>query len=1119
MTGDVIAHRGSAGGSAGTVGVTYAASVAAWCAVKLLMGRKASLSWDLSSGSIIVSVACESASEVDDLVLRLMPHGNVYIQIKHGLRAGKGLVSAVSQLVRQYRRPGFRRAEDRLVIATDYSSSATIRVEMNAVLRRCHDLPRGASLEREVALSAASLRALNTLKGAIDVAWVAEGGGRAPNEDELREFLGCMHISVLDPLSGNERQSSIEALSSVVKESDGAAAWRVLNQICLNAAELRQPFDRPALWRRLRREGIATTARWMLLGESANDVKSIVQCLTDRALNRLRVLRKYSREKYVARQELDIQFGKYIDSSSKVMLVSGESGKGKTNWCAFQCERNSDYFAVFISCEELDVKDNGVFKSIARLLGPHLKSAYGELVCQVELDEWLFQEEFLVFLDGLDRAPVSFLEGLRGWLEYSLSDLERSAAKLVVSSRPEVLVGALDLLDSTELVFKSSVGSSRVLIGDFDKEEALEAAIKLGDSGLCIYRNPGMMAFSSKLKSQVSLARLHQVEIVTRYMERRIKEIQLESGLLLERLNDYVFAVGQMLVRSADGVLSRKDLRELRSMDIQSYEAVRRSNLIVECGGYARVEPDELSEYIQGTRIDILTSIAAVENLIRFPLKIGALRSALEVQARIDRDGTLRYLDALIDNLEARSYYPVIVLVCRVMDLFKEWGDLEPFARKLARSWTEQNYFLLPEGETGLLRTLRDSRWTTMQSLSLLWELSYNESGYDWREKHWLTPDYAPNFHVTRWRRAVLDALESAGVEGLAFLASQLDSRESLRETNEADHGDLVSGLFYIISRDRVEVALDVLLQFGTNECYSMFIIIAGRHQSAVARYLAHHAPLGRIPPAVVSKSVNAIFRSGNLGEEVVASVRSLSELSGSLSWGRECLRVLSLSGDFRSARKLAEHPDLSFDDVYGCRVYEGAEYLDLVEIVFNRATVDDWKFSVPALVEGEISASQCDALIGKVLSYIQKESSLISVVADFVEQMIHAALHLDVFPERLISLADLVMGCGDKRAVNCMVYACTGHVKDSELSVSGVDARRRMVSSLASVRLCESSVLLFANNLAERHSYSSHAISILADLLPKYPDIGILSYLESRDCFPGVRESLSKVKSSSPVE
>lgn len=1086
-------RRGSAGGSAGTVGATYASSVAAWCAVRMLLGGGTRLPWNTPAGARIVEIACESETEVDDLKLSLESQGTIYIQIKHGLVSGPELRKAVAQLVRQYHSADFSATTDRLVIATDHSASGTIRTSLRMLLQRFNGAPAGIPLD-SVAKNKAEHEALSKLRVLVRELWRLHVGCE-PQDPDLRTFFGCMCIFVLDPLDGTDVESSIDALDRVVDERKASDAWRVLNDRCLKSAWLRQPFDLPGLRQLFADEHVVVAPRGFPLG--------VARKMTTKLVDSLIQMGRYRRETYTRRASADEQLAKFLGTSARVMIVSGGSGQGKTSWSTYQCDAGQSDGAdrlrnVLIRGDDLDPEDGRLFDSFSRLLRSDAVISGDRMVTESEMREWLREEELLIFVDGLDRAPAAFRENLRRWLEGTLVDLQGSRARLLLTARPESVGPVVALLKNSEHLYRPSGAEQQVHIGDFDRREAGLAAQSLGYPELARFRHPSMMAFCAQMRDDgVDPGELRSHDIIERYIQNRMQAIQLESGLLPEAISAFVLKLAKTLADSPDGELSATELEALRSTDDPTYGAVRRSNLLAVNQSVGRVEPDEVSEHLQGEFTDIEFALDRLQQLLERPLKLGALRAAMVHLAMRDKSKIEPYLERLLNTLEEQPEDALFSVACAVVSVLDDWDQVQPLAARMAAAWSRPNLVAIYGFGKEFLDLLTDQRWAPLQRLELLWKLALNESGYDWRSKHWMAPQYAPNFTVTPWRTAMLSVLAQSGEPGLDFLVSRFDLPDAFSDTQEARLGDVAQGLFVLAAEANFDKALAAAARATSDLGVGIRHVLARRFPHITASHLADAVKRGMVPIEEVSELLDATLSVGPAFPELIAAARELMALPQAPQWRRSCLRVLSQSGEEAAAYELLQLADIGASDVRTCLAFSGQTFVLLIDTLFTRVAQGSLRADVLSGLD-RLPADDQDVtyLLGRLGTLLSQRPEQVLVIAEAVEYLIHGAFNRPGIPVGLLPLVEQVLSLGSADANRYVIYAATGYDHTDRKGSRGVGLRSALIQLLVRYECDANNIQLMIGNLGFRHASNPQVTGWMAALARMHPSVDVWANL-----------------------
>jgi hypothetical protein len=256
---DVLTRR-RYGGRATAGGVGYEIRVAALIATKMLAGDCCAV-WNGISGADIVGITMQAPEPVDDVVVSLRgePKASVFISAKD--RANRISLTANSPafadtadaFVRQFRKLSVAaRTRSRLVWAVPSSAGAAATRDLPFVLDSHRD---DDSRELSGFLRGRQVRerkAIDSLMAEAKRAWKKEAG-KAPSDDELRDFLHVVHVAVYDFDLGlqHTRQAETDIRTHIVADPRQAKyAWHTIERF-LGRADQRGVCVTPSSLRRV----------------------------------------------------------------------------------------------------------------------------------------------------------------------------------------------------------------------------------------------------------------------------------------------------------------------------------------------------------------------------------------------------------------------------------------------------------------------------------------------------------------------------------------------------------------------------------------------------------------------------------------------------------------------------------------------------------------------------------------------------------------------------------------------------------------------------------------------------------------------------------------------------
>lgn len=259
------------GGATAVTGFQFQAKVAAWMAVQILAEQSGPSLWDLSAGTTLKFLRCETEFPVDDLLIGTSEEGCIFVQVKHTTNLERthnsALAATLDQFVRQYAATRqqisrqFNRpldpGRDRFVLITGPGSSGPIRLHTPSLLQKLRQLLPNQTID-EAPTNADERRALTAIKEHLEYAW-QKVFGIQPTDENIRELLSLVWVTVLDfeDEGSAEREAQQTLRSAVLQNPDQAnQTWNGLVTACLDFASNQSGGDRAVLAQVLQQENI-----------------------------------------------------------------------------------------------------------------------------------------------------------------------------------------------------------------------------------------------------------------------------------------------------------------------------------------------------------------------------------------------------------------------------------------------------------------------------------------------------------------------------------------------------------------------------------------------------------------------------------------------------------------------------------------------------------------------------------------------------------------------------------------------------------------------------------------------------------------------------------------------
>lgn len=1068
--------KGAAGGAAAAGGIQFQAYGAAWLAVKLLIGNFARLPWELPDGTVIRRVECEQAAEVDDVLLRLSSGGTVYLQFKHGLTLGGEFDKAVAQLVKQYHAVGFS-DQDRLVIFTDLTASGTVRTTIKNLLDRLREDP-GLALTKLLP-NEADQKAFASLETSVAACWPA--ANPVLDESSLRRFLLSVHVSAIDLQAPETVAHNLKLLGRVTDRDKDV--WLRLVDKALTAARKRYGVDRLSLWEMLRRDRIDVALAVARSRDGTHVGMNDVAARMTKAVVSFHVQSNvFDPLRFVARSALDVEWRTFCASDARLLVLAGQSGHGKTNALLHYSTAHQGLL-LLLRGEDLEPYDADLSASVCRLVARFCIRNGMPPPSEYDVRQWLEASDLMLIVDGLDRSMLSGLAASR-WMSGTFAWLGSANAKLVVGTRPESWTAAGEApVRLPWLMYRDEQGRSPLLLDTFTPEEAQQAAARLDRPDLARYTHPGMMSLAA-VQFPAQAPSLRHAEVIERYLAFRRGEIANLAASTPEEVFLFLGKLAATFLQGGGGSLPVAALATLMSEWRTMYQAVRKMNLLTG-EDKLRLHPDEVAEHLQAQQLDIEAKLERIEEILDSPIRLGIMRSAIVQHEARDPAATKRFVGELVDRLEADHPVAMRTLCVAIALELRDWDGWTDVFSRIVRSWKHLNLVLHTDPLAALLSS---PRLESMERIGLLWELVRNEYGYDWRSKHWLTPEYAPNFRVTLWVRLMQQAMAEAGSAGLAFVMQHFDAKDRL-DCPESDLGDLAQGLFFRVAATLTSPALDLLV---------------ADHRPAARRMLGHicrHYPAASI--AWLSSRPALWFDQGSvefllaipLDVEVGDAYRELATAMfsrlGETELRRDCLLALVRAGDVPAAEELARLPALHSEELQALLRSQGSVFSAISKVLFERivdgslSSVDFSSVYIDGLGEAEL-----EELLGRIVVLDAQIPGAVSSFASMLENMLYEICRSDVLPPSLQPVLDAMLSHGSEAARRHMIYFATDGWSREQLSRPGAHAQRALRSRLLAMESDEENLRLLVEVLIRNetdHAFANMSITALCQRFPQH--------------------------------
>lgn len=420
------------------------------------------------------------------------------------------------------------------------------------------------------------------------------------------------------------------------------------------------------------------------------------------------------------------------------------------------------------------------------------------------------------------------------------------------------------------------------------------------------------MSFYAQLSRRSDISTLRREQAVSSFIEDSAKKLATQPGLFQEVIESAFDDLGEILARSLDGRIEKTEREAFERRHPAAYQALRRAHLLSVSEGVARLEIDDIAEHLAGRHVDIEVDLSCWAQIKQSPLRVGALRSALEQLAARDPTAARGYLDRLAQELLAGPDHTRLSLLCSVILANEDLEPLFDLAKGAAAGWDRDSIELNWGAGMTLLDMLSSERWPAVLRVQLLWKLAHLEDGHSWRHKEWRAHDAAAPARWNDWRIRFLNSVEKAGAPGLQFLLQWFSSKDALADSKEANLGDLARGSFFAVAHGHLREAIELLAE---SHCWDLLRDLALNYPAQVLEVLRHGLGALSLPQAVMLVEATLPASSGNEASHELATGWLDKTATASVE-RRGLLRVLTSFGDPAASMELVRLPSLMATEV-----------------------------------------------------------------------------------------------------------------------------------------------------------------------------------------------------------
>jgi NACHT domain len=485
----------------------------------------------------------------------------------------------------------------------------------------------------------------------------------------------------------------------------------------------------------------------------------ICQVQRDSVIDRLIKRGFFLPDKYCARNEQDA-VSKFYGSDLLILPIVGNAGVGKTTLLANIARQPEARAALLMLARDLRPDETELSVAIDSKLREHVSDLLGPRgdISFVISSLQSAGEQLTVILDGLNEIPVAAAQSLDSWLDRSITWLEETNTKLIVSSRSEYWQTCVSLFPEERMYQESNKKDSQVglSLGDFSEDEAervkdlysLAPAIPIHH-----IQHPLIARIYLELESEVTQARVvgtTRYQVLQRFIKLKCDRIARAVGLGVLSSHVESCLIEAARVTLATGQLEFEDSQffSLFMNNAALADQFVHEGLFMTTSGGKRFGFDEIAEFLQSKLLGIdtiVTYFSPNKNVQK--LTTGAIVYAI---LRLDEQGKSELVSRAISAIvrghrlfaNEEEYWPrygicesvLPQLVQQIQSPEQFRVDIEAYAADLAGN---ESYLDFIYDRFGFRLAVGRSRLPLTLKLSLLRTFLLREDSYDFEHHHW----------------------------------------------------------------------------------------------------------------------------------------------------------------------------------------------------------------------------------------------------------------------------------------------------------------------------------------------------------------------------------------------
>lgn len=792
---------------------------------------------------------------------------------------------------------------------------------------------------------------------------------------------------------------------------------------------------------------------------------------------------------YVARAAIDEAFADFMTEESRLFVLVGGSGQGKTSWAAHLVERPPEnWSAHIVRGEDIAETDQNLVETLRRDLGARPTGGITTHELTQALWEWVDGGNNILVVDGLDRVRSGAREALPDWLSRTETLMRQYAVRLVVTSRRESWAAiSASLAWQAPHLYAPGGAAASVELGALTGDEAHRLYLAYGvssdqHSGRPL-DSPSLIRRFAQLKSGRQEAVVTRYDVLSADFDAMLVELGKSPEVTTIAVTVVMNALGTLLRDHADGWVPITALAATVQGAPAVLEALVKGDRATLRNDAVRLESDDMIELVIGRQLT--TEIAAKMLYERRdePLVVGGIAMMIAATETRSIEAARALLDTLLAVTPTGRSGALDAVARSLLELRAPEAFIEQAAAAVTR-WREMNLLL---GMSQLGDMIGSVALPAADRLKLMWPLVASEEADDWRSKYWFDPELGGRI-VTAFAVAAERAARASGPDVVDFL---------IERSIEPDEPSRSAARFLLhIAVDAApDVALAKCWEAPRDTSATVFGLAAQTVPGAALRFLGgdHAAAASSAELVIRLHHLSAKEAMGRVAapspDDILFAVdRLMPRAETPQLEALVQIAALRARPDELRRKRLAElWPHVDTDDYWrAISLLTGPDQERLlVELITGADAQHD-----RAYLLGNLGAHRLDAAIyGTIIAHIdtlyRKEPDLTHQIALAVEGMLYEVMPANDPGRQLFRLALEIAGSENDKARLALLYyagSAQGDVEDE----GDLDRRRTILARLVEAESGANLGLLMwkiAESAHERPDAVDHAMRLIERL------------------------------------